>query len=118
MGMFDYIECDYPLPDAPDWASTCEFQTKDFGNHLDLYRITPEGRLITRCVKRQWVDDEKSYMGGFFKVVEQWEEDTNYHGDFNFYGFKSLDDFQWLEYRVRFTNGQLEKIERIIEEQS
>lgn len=49
MGMFDYIECHYPLPgNVPDWAKTANptFQTKDMEDcWMDTYIITRSGTL-------------------------------------------------------------------------
>ena len=43
MGMFDYVECRYPLP--TNLAPGAAFQTKDLTNLLLHYVITEEGRL-------------------------------------------------------------------------
>lgn len=44
MGMFDDIDCDYPLPDGFDGRSA-GFQTKSLERMLDQYRITKDGEL-------------------------------------------------------------------------
>lgn len=48
MGMFDWIECRYPLPgNVPDWATAHpRFQTKDLDQTLETYVITPTGLLV------------------------------------------------------------------------
>jgi hypothetical protein len=45
MGMFDWIECDWPLPDeyVPERR---DMQSKDLDCNLDVVRITVDGRLI------------------------------------------------------------------------
>lgn len=45
MGMFDYVICNYPLPDGED-GSGREFQTKDTDSqYLDRYEIRADGTL-------------------------------------------------------------------------
>ena len=61
MGMFDYVQCDYPLPDGRVVEGPV-FQTKDFDCGLDTIRITRAGRL----------------------VLQDWH--SEFHGDMNFYG--------------------------------
>ena len=44
MGMFDYLRCEYPLPDE---APVDGWQTKDTPNQvLEKYVITRDGRLV------------------------------------------------------------------------
>ncbi len=44
MGMFDYLKCKYPLPDASD--NDLEYQTKDTpAQFLDNYEIRADGSL-------------------------------------------------------------------------
>lgn len=43
MGMFDYVKCEYPLPDG--WKPSGLFQTKDLECALGTYTITKEGRI-------------------------------------------------------------------------
>lgn len=44
MGMFDYIDCEYPLPEG---APTRNFQSKDTPDQmLTQYLITEDGRLL------------------------------------------------------------------------
>lgn len=51
MGMFDWLNCDYPLPNGkahvqPGQCDAGAYQTKDLGNGLDVYRISKDGRLF------------------------------------------------------------------------
>jgi|SRR3990167_1338368 len=49
MGMFDYIECEYPLPDGFIAESSNQFQTKDTPDQmLNTYVITEDGRLTKK----------------------------------------------------------------------
>lgn len=111
MSMFDEVIIDYELPGRPAYAvKEHRFQTKDFGCHLDLYRITEEGQLLYRQVEREWTKDESSRIGGFYGIVsEQWI-DTEFHGDLNVYTLDTTEQpySGWVEYTIRFTHGKVE----------
>lgn len=85
MGMFDWIRCEYPLPDEPNGASI-RFQTKDTPNQmLDEYRIDANGDLwVTTC------------------ETEREERVTDFTGTINFYtsnlsgGTLSSDGYVWV----------------------
>jgi hypothetical protein len=84
--MFDEIECQYPLPDnPPDWVKNARFQTKNFDNLLDLYTITPEGDLIRHCIEREYIDDASAFLGYKVRIVREWQERVEFHGDIIFY---------------------------------
>lgn len=122
MGMFDYVHCEYPLPDGHNEAE--EYQSKDTpAQGLERYQITADGRLLGRFVERQWVDSDGPF-GGFLREVpgtEEWRE-VSFHGDIRFYcsnvcisgpeGVATRDDRPpvFREYIARFTNGRLEWI--------
>lgn len=143
MGMFDYIECEYPLPDGfvppPGW----EFQTKDTeAMYMEVYRITKDGRLIHEACDYEIVpEEERPYYGkpefeGFLKIagsqrkVNERDEDEQYHGDLEFYGsnitgcgpegYITEDDAPMVrrEYTARFTNGNLQEIRLTCSESS
>lgn len=129
MGMFDEIICDYPLPDnPPEWIRKAVFQTKDFENLLDTYVITDTGRLIRHCKEYETVEDKSHPFGFYLHPVKEWEEDTEYHGDLVFYtgnvtsrdkdGTCTVrqgtgDQPLFVEYKARFTEGQLQWIRRL-----
>lgn len=46
MGMFDYLQCEWPLP-LPEFQDRM-FQTKDLGCNLDLYTIRSNGQLVVQ----------------------------------------------------------------------
>lgn len=107
MGMFDDVICDHPLPDG----YVGKFQTQDLENLMDVYRITREGRLLVADYALEPV--EKPGLGfRVFNRIELGEHDTNYHGDLLFYDWLS-DLSTMLEYRARFTEGQLQWIKRV-----
>jgi hypothetical protein len=90
MGMFDYVRCTAPLPDAEKPGKL--YQTKDFDfPNLDNYLIAETGRLIK--------DNDEP-------------EDMNWHGYLNFHRW---DDAlkELIEYRAKFTDGQLIEITRV-----
>jgi hypothetical protein len=83
MGMFDNIQCEYPLPGEPK-SPDRDFQTKDFDCYLDKYTITADGRLLKDAAE------------------------VPFHGMLNFYTFTS--DNMWFEYEAKFTDGRLVEI--------
>ena len=88
MGMFDYVDCELPLPDG--WKG--KLQTRDFDcPYLETYTIRADGRLIHRETRKTFGVDV----------------DTNFHGILNFYG---LENDEWHEYNAKFTDGQLVSI--------
>ena len=94
MGLFDIIECEYPIPD--DRYQNLQFQTKDLECLLDHYTITRDGRLM-RHAKRESHGPEQDV---------EWP----YHGDICIYDSDPDKAHQLLEYVVRFTHGHVEWI--------
>ena len=105
MGMFDYVECDHPLPDGFN-PTGVEFQTKDLFCELATIRITEAGRL-----------EDVGGSQGRKETLDDW------HGDLEFYcanvcgggphGFMTEGDKPLVarHYDARFTDGRLSKIE-------
>ncbi len=125
MGMYDYVKCEYPLPDSRIQDEV--FQTKDFDNELATYRITREGRLVYEQVRYELVPEaERPYYGtpewdkdkwvrliGHLKAIPLGDEDMRYHGNVVFYAFlgePGQEGYEWFEFQAWFTNGQLEWI--------
>jgi hypothetical protein len=119
MGLFDYIKCEYPLPEgAPNVA---EFQTKDAQEdpYMETFRITKEGRLIHETC--QYVEvpkserpypNEKGLMGlaGSIRSFNTGDRDTGFHGSLNFCG--NSDNSEWVEFVCLFKDGTLIDIRR------
>jgi len=130
MGMYDEIIVEYPLRKY-EFLQNEVFQTKDFNNLMDIYKITKDRRLLLEEVKYELVPEkERPYYG-----TEQWSKhfifqiagsmrrdslgwkDVNYHGIFTFYtlyketGYKK----RWYEFEAKFTNGNLIEI-KLLEE--
>ena len=125
MGMFDSIECNYPLPlplevidILPDIYNQ-EFQTKDLENLLDLYYLNEDGILYWRKRKYEWKDDDNAFLKGYMDVVEEEVVPTDFHGVLNFYCYETVEeDIEnnkakdvTIDYLAKFTNGKLENIE-------
>ena len=121
MGMFDYIRCDYPLPDGKPTPPDL-FQTKDFlVPYMEHYTITAEGRLIAHRVRYEEVPlKERPYpnesgtlkWAGSLRAVPIGDEDLNWHGYLNFYGG---DREERREFNAKFTDGQLVEIVQVEE---
>jgi len=123
MGMFDTVVCRYPLPHHQD----AEFQTKDLGavalgerflsGLLDEYEITADGRLCRHVHDREWTEDPEAFLGGHMRSVRDWWEDVPHaHGDVVMYTTEEIPGQQrdgWVEFRVRFTNGRVQKVHEV-----
>jgi hypothetical protein len=109
MGMFDNVRCDVPLPDGYR-AEGNVFQTKDLDCDMDTYVIRADGHLA----KATDYDDGKPTD---FRDIE-------FHGWLNFYDYGVVGTGaptachpngepirEWHEYRAKFTDGRLVKIE-------
>jgi len=83
MGMFDDIQCDYPLP-LPEYQRN-HFQTKSLHCTLSRYRITKDGRLVD----------------GFAQEVP-------YDGDLYFYDIPRPGG--WIEFRATFREGRVTEL--------
>jgi hypothetical protein len=100
MGMFDEVYCDAALPDGPDPRGTC-FQTKSFPDPcMCRYRITSAGRLIDSAGNDLEPD---GYIT--FCTIDRESGDSEAQGRTS----------RLLEYRARFSSGQLQSIVRVDE---
>jgi len=127
MGMFDEIKCECELPDSI--SNDTIFQTKSLECLLERYTITSDGRLIHHQVRYETVsEEERPYYGkpeweksdfthliGSVKSVAVGDVEAPFHGDLVFYtsiGSREAGDYEWLEYKARFTDGKLQWIRR------
>lgn len=112
MGMYDELTCKYPLPEGYADMQNRQFQTKSLESSLEHYAITGEGELWITKGEYEWVADPSSMLGGYAKVIREWEERVeDYHGDICFYDFRKQAPTQDLvTFRARFTHGKLESI--------
>jgi hypothetical protein len=125
MGMFDSIQCNYPLPlplevvDIFPDPYDQEFQTKDLENLLDLYYLNEDGTLYWRKRQYEWIDDDNAFLKGYMDVVDEEIIPTNYHGVLNFYCYETVHEDESsdkakdisIDYLAKFTNGKIENIE-------
>ena len=101
MGMYDRVECRYPLPDPR--LRDAEFQTKDLECLLQTYTITEDGRLMLRAPK-------SGRRGKLARDVE-WP----IHGDVRIYTSDPDRERGLVDLVVRFTHGRVESIRRLKE---
>lgn len=114
MGMFDHIQCDYPLPGAEkptgdfNWENkwipfSGLFQSKDLECELHKYTITKEGNLV---IERYWdvgdVDPKPSPEQCYF---------TGWLNFYHYEGHPPKDDHKEFNYRAEFFRGKLMAIE-------
>lgn len=101
MGMFDtiYVKDQEGIRDG-------DYQSKDLDCLLDEYTIT-NNRLIQHYKEYEWVEDDSRLFGGRLTPVFEEDRDTNFHGWLNFY---SPTNDGWVDYHVKFTDGELVEI--------
>lgn len=124
MGLFDTINCDYPLPlpleviDLIPDIYNVEFQTKDLDNCMYYYKITEEGELLHFQQESKWVDDDDAFFKGYLKVISEKIININYHGNIVFGLYKEIKDANdplkgisvLIDFKVKFTDGEVEEI--------
>lgn len=125
MGMFDYIRCNLPLPDAP--PPELEFQAKDTDDQfLTQYEIREDGTLWKEeCDFEDHSDPEaegiRRLFGMMTRVNQRWVP-ALYEGDLEFYtsnitasgpqGCVTSDGgpaYSW-DYVAKFVNGKVTEI--------
>lgn len=119
MGLFDHIECLYPLPlSEADLVRVqgMEFQTKDTPSQfMDMYRIAADGTL---WYEEHDIEDRSDptaegvgrIIGMMTKVNKRWVQVTDYTGEIYFYGGDCAGkpgEISWVEFSCYFINGQL-----------
>jgi len=118
MGMYDSIECEYPLPmpeDPKGYTGSYGFQTKDFENSLDIYIIDKDGQLSIERRDTEWVGGNpngKSFLekSGYLKTKKTWLETVNRTCTIQFYDYLSsnkTDYDYWIVYNAVFIEGKI-----------
>ena len=108
MGMFDYLKCKYPLPDAGD--NDLEYQSKDTpAQFLDNYEICADGSLWHLGYDIENRSDPNAeglarLVGGLSRVNERWEP-VSFTGEIRFYCY--VGENQCTEFSAYFVNGML-----------
>lgn len=137
MGMFDYIKCEYPLPELPSqviaaWegAEKVAFQSKDTPEQsMTFYKIDVDGHLWRQHRTTRWVEpadaNAESVMDrlGHLETLSTWWEKESFTGTIDFYESYHHDEYPkgepldsnkwkrfvdgWIEYTAIFCQGQL-----------
>lgn len=110
MGTFDWLRCEYPLPDAA--AQDLDFQSKDTpAQDYANYIITADGRLIE---KDSLVDLPPLPLGspawGVMRRQATVDVDANFNGDLSFYAEGDSDE--WFEFCAVFRDGSVVEVRR------
>ena len=120
MGLFDYIQCEYPLPlpkESEGWTadfskgvkapvewSEFEFQTKSLDNCLQSFVISEDGVLY----------QEQGVRKGqlpYTKVEVESIEQIEYTGELSFYGLHMEEKLDhWLEFKGLFWKGEMKEL--------
>ena len=121
MGMFDWVKCEYPIPELEDVNFEKEFQTKSLENGMDHYRIDSEGQLWRRFVQYEETPEEErpfygtdkwpslSFVGAMREIEgsEKWEA-WPYHGAVDIYtSIKDDDSRDWVNIAFLFSSGKV-----------
>ena len=98
MGMFDYLRCDYSLPDSA-CAQTLQFQTKDTpAQGMDQYELRYNGTLWHH--ERRWRVTTQRW------IPVAWQR-VDYTGLLNFYEYDDQHTPKvWWEYEAMFVRNR------------
>jgi hypothetical protein len=118
MGMFDYVNCKYPLPFSGVEGKL--FQTKDLGSILDTYEIREDGSLWGEVY--DIVDRSEPSATGLARLSGALSREnivpkqmTEFTGDVFFYTDYGKTDANgwgpgWVEFRASFEAGHVKSI--------
>lgn len=112
MGMFDDLNCKYPLP--AEAKGITWFQTKDTpAQALDVYEITETGELWHQEYDFEDRSDPDAegilrLAGMLTRVRKRWIRCDTFTGGITFYAFKDAENHDgWIEFTALFKCGQL-----------
>jgi hypothetical protein len=120
MGMFDEINCEYPLPmpeDPKGYTGSKNFQTKDLNCCMNLYEIDKDGNLFRHDVKYEREEGNpksKSILEriGRLKEISSELVREKITDLINFYDYQQTDgnyDY-YIEYQALFRDGTTSEI--------
>lgn len=115
MGMFDYIHVDkHFLPEEVSHIDfKPDFQTKDFDSLMQEYFIDGERQLLKYKVEYEWIEDKKSFFGGYGKEVSRVAEKFPFFGEIEACQIYNSPDRNGVDYfldlKLRFDSGKLVK---------
>ena len=94
MSMFDYLICEMPLPDYPDFDKVYTFQTKCTPCQcMTTYKILEDGRLFVKKAKHKWIEND-SLVGGYMQEIDvDWVFCDHYTGEIIFYDYYVHSDY-------------------------
>lgn len=113
MGTFDYIQCDYPLPEQ---FADNDIQTKDTpAQWLDTYRISEDGTLWHQAYDTEDRGDKSTtglerFFGAMTPINKRWERERM-TGEIVFYG--DAENGGDLCYSAYFINGVLQSLTKL-----
>ena len=124
MGMYNSVDCEYPLPmpeDPKGYTGSDGFQTKDFECALDVYIIDKDGQLLLERRDTEWIEGDpnsKSFLDkmGHIKTVKTWLEPLTNTCTIQFYDYiesnKTNYDY-FITYEAVFINGKISSVKII-----
>ncbi len=136
MGMFDYLVCEHTLPEGFAEFQNSDFQTKSLENAMNVYVITKEGQLVQHIVHyedhrtiREFNGLGRAWNPARVPVREE-RIPLPFHGDIEFggsrfagrrrekmgRGWASVPLREHVEFRARFTQGKLSRIDVLEDE--
>jgi hypothetical protein len=121
MGMYNSVDCHYPLPmpeDPKGYTGSHGFQTKDFECALDVYIIDKDGQLFLEQREMEWVlgnPSGKNFLekSGYAKTVKTWLEPLTNTCTIQFYDYFSSNNTDydyWIVYDAVFIEGKMKDI--------
>lgn len=124
MGMYNSVDCHYPLPmpeDPKGYTGSHGFQTKDFECALDVYIIDKDGQLLIERRDSEWIEGDpngKSFLDkmGHVKTIKTWLEPLTNTCTIQFYDFidsNKTDYDYFITYEAVFINGKISSVKII-----
>jgi hypothetical protein len=121
MGMYNSVDCQYPLPmpdDPKGYTGSYGFQTKNFECALDIYIIDKDGQLLLERRETEWIEGNpkgKNFLekAGYAKTVKTWLEPLNDTCTVQFYDYinsNNTDYDYWIVYDAVFIQGKVKDI--------
>lgn len=117
MGMFDYLNCKYPLPYGAI-ANSYEYQTKDTpAQFMDRYEIREDGTFWHQAYDVEDRSDKtkeglEGLIGCMTSVNHRWEE-CRLTGEVRFYDYRQGEKPDWIEFSAYFVEGKLKELHQI-----
>ena len=124
MGMYNSVDCHYPLPmpeDPKGYTGSHGFQTKDFECALDVYIIDKDGQLLIERRDTEWIEGDPNGEGflskiGHLKTIKTWLEPLTNTCTIQFYDFidsNKTDYDYFITYEAVFINGKMSSVKII-----